>query len=275
MLKIGDFSKQAQVSVKTLRYYDERDLLKPAWIDRFTGYRYYALIQLPRLNRIIVLKDLGFSLEQIKRILQDNLPPDELRGMLRLKHAELEKHIQEEQARLDRIEDRLRHIEQEDVFLLDILAQQKEQLIMKPEIVTKPAFNVIGMIYHGKNENNDLPQLWQKLMPRATEIGESRGLPYGVCGELEEDGRFRYLAGYEVTEETAVPDGMEQWKMDEQTYAAFPCSLQTIGETYKYIFETWLPQSEYSHNPVPDFEFYDKDFDPETGEGMYIYMPVQ
>ena len=51
MLKIGDFSKVVQVSVKTLRYYGERGLLEPAWMDRFTGYRDYTLDQLPRLNR--------------------------------------------------------------------------------------------------------------------------------------------------------------------------------------------------------------------------------
>ena len=145
---------------------------------------------------------------------------------------------------------------------------------MKPEIITKPAFTVIGMGYHGKNKNNEIPQLWQELMPRAAELGQDRGLPYGVCGELEENGRFRYLAGYEVDAETAVPDDMERWELAAQTYAVFPCSLQTIQETYTYILETWLPQSEYSHKSVPDFEFYSEDFDPTTGEGMYIYMPI-
>ncbi len=49
MLKMGDFAKLARVSVKTLRHYGKLGLLKPAWVDRFTGYRYYALEQLPRL----------------------------------------------------------------------------------------------------------------------------------------------------------------------------------------------------------------------------------
>ena len=113
MLKIGDFSKLAQVSVKTLRYYGQLGLLKPAWIDRFTSYRYYTLDQLPRLNRILALKDLGFSLEQIRRMLRDDLSAAELRGMMRMKHAELERHIDSEQARLARVEARLRQIERE------------------------------------------------------------------------------------------------------------------------------------------------------------------
>ena len=61
MFKIGDFSKLSRVSVKTLRYYDELGLLKPANVDDFTGYRYYVIDQMPRLNRILALKDLGFS----------------------------------------------------------------------------------------------------------------------------------------------------------------------------------------------------------------------
>ena len=66
----------------TLRHYDELGLLKPAHVDKFTDYRYYEIDQLPRLNRILALKDLGLSLEQIKRLLNENVPSAQLRGML-------------------------------------------------------------------------------------------------------------------------------------------------------------------------------------------------
>ncbi len=113
MLKIGDFSKLANVTVKALRHYDELGLLKPAWIDRYTSYRYYALDQLPRLNRILALKDLGLSLEQVQRILNNDLSAEELRGMLHLKQAELRQQLVVEQMRLARVAARLRQIEQE------------------------------------------------------------------------------------------------------------------------------------------------------------------
>ncbi len=113
MFKIGDFSKLSQVSVRTLRYYEEVGLLKPVEVDRFTGYRYYTIDQLPRLNRILVLKDLGFSLEQIAPMLNEDLAPAQLRGMLRLKQAEIQQQVEAEQARLARVEARLRQIEQE------------------------------------------------------------------------------------------------------------------------------------------------------------------
>jgi DNA-binding transcriptional MerR regulator len=112
MFKIGEFSRISQVSAKTLRYYDEIGLLTPARVDRFTGYRYYSADQLPRLNRILALKDLGLSLEQIAALLDDDLPPAEIRGMLRLKRVEIQQHLEEEQARLARVEARLKQIEQ-------------------------------------------------------------------------------------------------------------------------------------------------------------------
>ena len=115
MFKIGDFSKLSQVSVKTLRYYDEIGLLRPSEIDRFTGYRYYTAGQLSRLNRILLLKDLGLSLDQIGRLLESDLPPAQLRGMLKLRQAEIERSIEEEEARLARVAALLTHIEQENV----------------------------------------------------------------------------------------------------------------------------------------------------------------
>lgn len=113
MLRIGDFSQLAQVSIRTLRHYDELNLLKPAYIDRFTDYRYYDIEQLPRVNRILALKDLGFSLEQIKHVLDDDLPIEQLQGMLKLKQAEIAQQVQAEQERLMRVADRLKRIELE------------------------------------------------------------------------------------------------------------------------------------------------------------------
>jgi DNA-binding transcriptional MerR regulator len=117
MFKIGDFSKLSQVSVKTLRYYDEIGLLRPSTIDRFTGYRYYTASQLSRLNRILLLKDLGLSLDQIGRLLESDLPPAQLRGMLKLRQVEIERSIEEEEARLTRVAALLNQIEQESTLM--------------------------------------------------------------------------------------------------------------------------------------------------------------
>jgi DNA-binding transcriptional MerR regulator len=113
MFKIGDFSKICRVPVSALRYYADIGLLQPANVDPFTNYRYYSLDQLPRLNRILALKDLGLSLEEIGEVLRDDLPAEQVRGMLRLKQAEAHQQVAEAQRRLAQVEARLRLIEKE------------------------------------------------------------------------------------------------------------------------------------------------------------------
>jgi DNA-binding transcriptional MerR regulator len=113
MIRIGDFSRLARVSVVTLRHYDDLGLLTPARVDPETGYRYYTPDQLPRLNRILALKELGFSLEQVARLLSAELPAAQIRGMLVLQRAQLEQQVREQRARLAAVEARLQHIERE------------------------------------------------------------------------------------------------------------------------------------------------------------------
>jgi DNA-binding transcriptional MerR regulator len=113
MFRIGDFSKICQVPVSALRYYADLGLLVPAYIDRFTGFRYYELNQLPRLNRILALKDMGLSLEEIGRLLNEEISADEMRGMFRMQQAKIQQQVNDELARLARVAARLRQIEQE------------------------------------------------------------------------------------------------------------------------------------------------------------------
>ena len=102
-------------------------LLKPDHVVPSTGYRYYSAEQLPRLNQIVAFKDLGFSLEQIIELLNDKIPPAQIRGMLRLKQAEVQQHIESEQTRLRLIEARLQQIEQSDsVSLYNVILKQAE-----------------------------------------------------------------------------------------------------------------------------------------------------
>src|SRR5918912_1100222 len=114
MLKIGEFSKLVQVPVATLRYYDHVGLLKPIEVDPWTGYRYYSAGQLPRLHRILALKGLGFSLEQIGAVLDEGLTPEQMRGMLRLRHAQISQQLAAAQSQLVEVEMRLQQIEHEE-----------------------------------------------------------------------------------------------------------------------------------------------------------------
>ncbi len=113
MFSIGDFARHGRVSVRMLRHYDAIGLLRPAHVDPATGYRSYAAGQLSRLNRVVALKELGFTLQQVQQILDDHVTAWELRGMLTLRQAELHMQIATDTARLAHVRARLRMIESE------------------------------------------------------------------------------------------------------------------------------------------------------------------
>jgi DNA-binding transcriptional MerR regulator len=102
-----------------LRHYDAIGLLRPACVDSATGYRSYEVGQLAELNRVIALKDLGFTLHQVRAVLDEQVSAAELRGMLKLRRAEIHAQIVADTARLARVEARLRTIEDEERASLD------------------------------------------------------------------------------------------------------------------------------------------------------------
>lgn len=116
MFKIGEFSKLTQVSIRMLRYYDEMGLLKPAEIDRYTNYRLYSVGQIPVLNKITFLRDLGFQISEITAALEhweDGFITDQLDR----KRLEIERAIKAQQDRLDEIELAKRDIRQKKIAI--------------------------------------------------------------------------------------------------------------------------------------------------------------
>lgn len=165
-LKIGDFARLGQVTVQTLRHYDDLGLLKPVEVDTFTSYRYYTFEQLPRLNRILALKDFGLSLEQIAQLLAQDLPLSELRGMLKLKQSELREELQDQLSRLERIEARLRMMEQENTIPpYDVVVRRVEPLLIASVRRLLPTYW-------------DATPLWMELAEKMTRAGISAAGPY-------------------------------------------------------------------------------------------------
>jgi DNA-binding transcriptional MerR regulator len=138
MFTVGEFATLARVSKRLLRYYDEIGLLRPIHTDRFSGYRYYSAEQLAQLNRILVLKDLGLSLDQISRLLNDDVSTDEMQGMLLLKKAEIEQQLRAELQRIRQIEARLGAIRSaENSQPLDVVIKQ---VAAQPALAVKHVF---------------------------------------------------------------------------------------------------------------------------------------
>ncbi|MEO2680098.1 MerR family transcriptional regulator, partial [Clostridium butyricum] len=103
MFKIGEFSNLSGLSINTLHHYNEIGILKPEKVDDFTGYRYYSAMQLANVNKILALKDAGFSLSEIASILQSTPSIDSIISMLEDKAEILEQALENELKRLNRL----------------------------------------------------------------------------------------------------------------------------------------------------------------------------
>ena len=208
MIKIGDFSKLAHVSIKTLHHYDEMGLLRPLHVDRYSGYRYYSLQQLAVINRILALKDLGLSLDQIAQLLHEDVSLSELRGMLRLKQMELASLVEDEQARLKRVEVRLNQIAQEglnpraEVALKPVPAQTAlvAQVVAASEEVLLPARQSLHTLLQERLDQARLKPAgpWFSLVDDLPYAETDLELTLGVCVELQNHQRAGDWSGTPV-----------------------------------------------------------------------------
>ena len=237
MIRIGDFSKLSRVSVKTLRYYDETGLLKPVHVDPFTGYRLYEYSQLSTLHRILALKDLGFSLEEIGRLLDDGLSIEQMRGMLKLRETEARQRVREEAECLERIEARLRQIEQEDCM-------------SKYEVVIKSVDEIrVASVRDVVPTPPEQGRLWQELGEYLT---KRHVQPTDACFTLYHDDEYRER-DWDV--EVCEPIGSElrpTQRVKVQTLPAvktLACTIHngpfvTLGEAYNAVGK-WISDNNY------------------------------
>ena len=124
MFKIGEFSKVTQVSVRMLRYYDEQQLLEPCLIDESNGYRLYSAEQIDELNRIILLRDMGFGVKEMKEILK-SWNSEQVKSNLLEQLKRTEENIQAEKNKLCRIRGMLRDLDNQGKKLnIEIVMKQ-------------------------------------------------------------------------------------------------------------------------------------------------------
>jgi DNA-binding transcriptional MerR regulator len=161
VFRIGDFSRIARVSARLLRFYDEIGLFTPAHADPQTGYRYYTVAQLAQLNRILVLKDLGFNLDQVRDILRSDIGATELRNMLLLRRNDVEETLAAESQRLHRIETRIAQLESEGALSADDVVVRAEPMCRLLSLRrTVPSFNAARELI------SDLHMHTRKLLPK-------------------------------------------------------------------------------------------------------------
>jgi AraC family transcriptional regulator len=149
-----------------------------------------------------------------------------------------------------------------------------------PEMKDRPAFEVVGLGTDCTFETTSaIPPLWQALNARGDEIDARPGAAaYGLCMGAGDEGRFRYVAGLEVAKGAEVPRGMERAVVPAGRYAVFlhRGHISDIGKTCYTIWNKALPDLGQEPRKAPDFERYDRRFDPETGRGeVEIWIPVE
>jgi effector-binding domain-containing protein len=237
MLKIGDFSRFSRVSVKALRYYDEIGLLKPVEVDRFTGYRYYSADQLPRLNRIVNLKDLGLSLEEVSQLLDESLTADRMVAILRAKQAEIEQRLLDGQGQLAKLGEWLKRVEKEvkmPAYEVVIKKVDRQTVVSVRDVI--PTYGDVGRLfgevfgYLGSQGVNPI------------------GPPLAICHDSE----YREK---DVDMEAAVPvagkvPGNSRVKLQEPpTVAQMACVVHhgdysTVGQAYNAVM-AWVDKNGY------------------------------
>lgn len=153
---------------------------------------------------------------------------------------------------------------------------------MEPKIVDKEKFMVVGMKYYGSNNNNEIPELWNRFNSRMPEIKDvlNKNVAMGVCEFVEnltDESKFTYFACQEVCSLEDIPIGMDGLTVGKNKYAVFTHkgSVDRLGDTYAYIYGSWLPRSGYEPSKSHDFEYYDERFNPtDENSELDIYIPI-
>jgi AraC family transcriptional regulator len=149
---------------------------------------------------------------------------------------------------------------------------------MEIKIVERSPFTVVGLKVRGKNESNEIPQMWRVLGPRTGEIENmvDDTAAYGISANVDmETGEFDYIAGFEVSSAEDVPKGMVAFDVPGGKYAVFTTTLPKIGETFDQAYHTWLPQAGHQSTGGPEFELYDERFDPQDPKSEFgLYIPI-
>lgn len=237
MFRIGEFAKLNMVSIKTLRFYDQKNILKPSFVDEDTGYRYYSADQMMTLNRIVSLKYLGFSLDEIKLIIGKSTEVSDMIDLLKWKEAEISSKIKDENMRLSRIK-----------YYLNVYKQ--EENFMKSEIVLKKGKDIlVATLRDIIPEYSQQGHLWEELVSHIEKHGAKILSPCMVI--YHEEGYKESEVDAEVIEpidkEIPATDRIEVKKLipyENLATIVHKGSYQNLYMSYGEIMK-WIKRNDY------------------------------
>lgn len=247
MYPIGIFSKMNRVTTKTLRYYDEIELLKPAYIDDFTGYRYYGSEQFTRLSQILTLKQMGLSLSDIKDIIDDQKG---IEIYLNVRENELKKSITEAHEKLLSVQNYRKRLKGESM------------MTYHPVLRSLPEVIVASMRFNAKN--------YDEYFDRIPKMGIEMGRLGAVCSDppycfnIYHDGEYKDKnIDVEVCE--AVVDYCKESEMvkfkkiggvDMALCILHKGPYHLLREAYVFAFE-WIKDNHFEVIGLPRESFID------------------
>jgi DNA-binding transcriptional MerR regulator/predicted transcriptional regulator YdeE len=238
-MNIGDFARLGPVSPRMLRHYDQLGLLQPEDVDSTTGYRSYSVRQLPRLHRILALRDLGIGLNEISTVLQDNPSVEELRGMLRLRRAQLEDTIAAERDQLARVEAHLRAIERNiEMPSTNVVIKKSQPIRIAEMFAVAPGAGPanIGPIFGALN-----PQIIERL----GKAGLRPGMCVGYYDEAQDDGSIGVHVGFEIGDQEIDTDDtlkITELPVVDVASAVYEGPIDEISSWYEQLY-SWVEDS--------------------------------
>lgn len=234
MMKIGEFARLGQVSVRMLRHYDSLGLLQPQGVDRFSSHRSYSVTQLTRLNRIMALNSLGIPLRRIAEIIDSNLSTTELLDMLTLRRHQLLAEQADTAATLAEIEFRLALIERTTMEHQDCIFKElpAERIIGTKVVLGEPPF-----------DTSDIGPLFGQVAEQIADSGGDTSIGVRLYTDVETG--TEVTCGYRCTAAgVRTISGLEITELPPCTAATLihEGSMSRIGSSWQHLAEWCLHQ---------------------------------
>ncbi len=249
MFKIGEFSKLCGLSADTLYHYEKLKILIPLSIDKFTGYRYYDASQLVTVNKILALKDAGFSLDEISNVLKNNVSVTLLLEMLENKAKSLEAALSDEYSRLERLHTNIFMIKNGGIPQMNEISIKK----IEPILIAS-----IRKIFPKKGFDENLEKMWPAVNSYIEEQGVKRTIPCLMlyhsgwwdlrqCNIMYDDQNLDVEVAEPVTKSFMGNGEVQVYELplvEKMACIVHHGSFSTISKTFDMLFE-WMKQNSY------------------------------
>lgn len=265
MFRIGEFSKMAKVTIKTLRYYDEEGLLKPEAVDKFTGYRMYTSTQLLKLHRIQSLRQIGISIDKTKQILDGQC---DLADVLEERKSEILSEYQTIQESLSRIEFILSGREEKEMMKYQAVVKELPQCIVYSAKRTLPSYDAYFEV---------APALGEKLMKKYPQL---KCATPEYCFVKYLDGEYKekdiHIEFCEAVDRMEADFEDITFKRIESVPAV--CVMHkgpysTIGKAYAYLMK-WIEENGYTMAECPRESYIDGIWNKDSEEDWLTELQI-